>query len=47
MAAFALSEYRFKGNTLMGLAAPKPFDPADRYAITYYPPVPRQCGLES
>jgi len=29
------------GNTLMGLAAPKPFDPADNYAITYYPPVPR------
>ena len=29
------------GNTLMGLACPKPFDPADEYAITYYPPVPR------
>jgi hypothetical protein len=29
------------GNTLMGLAAPKPFDPADGYAITYYPPLPR------
>ncbi|HEX4955540.1 MAG TPA: hypothetical protein VF017_19275 [Thermoanaerobaculia bacterium] len=31
------------GNTLMGLACPKPFDPAaeDRYAITYYPPMPR------
>ena len=29
------------GNTLMGLAAPKPFDPADNYAITYYPPLPR------
>jgi hypothetical protein len=29
------------GNTLMGLACPKPFDPADRYAITYYPPLPR------
>jgi hypothetical protein len=29
------------GNTLMGLAAPKPFDPADHYAITYYPPLPR------
>ncbi len=29
------------GNTLMGLAAPKPFDPADNYAITYYPPAPR------
>ena len=29
------------GNTLMGLAAPKPFDPADDYAITYYPPLPR------
>lgn len=29
------------GNTLMGLAAPKPFDPADNYAITYYPPHPR------
>ncbi len=29
------------GNTLMGLASPKPFDPADGYAITYYPPHPR------
>ncbi|MFQ5717990.1 MAG: hypothetical protein ACE5IK_00440 [Acidobacteriota bacterium] len=29
------------GNTLMGLAMPGPFDPADDYAITYYPPVPR------
>ena len=29
------------GNTLMGLASPKPFDPADDYAITYYPPLPR------
>ena len=29
------------GNTLMGLAWPKPFDPADEYAITYYPPQPR------
>lgn len=29
------------GNTLMGLAAFKPFDPADDYAITYYPPQPR------
>ena len=29
------------GNTLMGLACPKPFDPADGYAITYYPPCPR------
>lgn len=33
------------GNTLMGLACPKPFDPAapfaGRYAITYYPPSPR------
>jgi len=29
------------GNTLMGLASPKPFDPADDYAITYYPPSPR------
>jgi hypothetical protein len=29
------------GNTLMGLAAPKPFDPADDYSITYYPPLPR------
>jgi phenylacetate-coenzyme A ligase PaaK-like adenylate-forming protein len=29
------------GNTLMGLACHKPFDPADNYAITYYPPQPR------
>jgi hypothetical protein len=29
------------GNTLMGLACPKPFDPADNFAITYYPPLPR------
>ncbi len=29
------------GNTLMGLACHKPFDPVDRYAITYYPPSPR------
>ena len=29
------------GNTLMGLASPKPFDPTDDYAITYYPPHPR------
>lgn len=29
------------GNTLMGLACHKPFDPADNYAITYYPPHPR------
>ncbi|MDX1502695.1 MAG: hypothetical protein R3325_10070 [Thermoanaerobaculia bacterium] len=29
------------GNTLMGLACCKPFDPADNYAITYYPPSPR------
>jgi hypothetical protein len=29
------------GNTLMGLACPKPFDRADDYAITYYPPAPR------
>jgi len=29
------------GNTLMGLACCKPFDPADDYAITYYPPSPR------
>lgn len=29
------------GNTLMGLAISKPFDPADNYAITYYPPHPR------
>jgi hypothetical protein len=29
------------GNTLMGLAMHKPFDPADRHAIIYYPPLPR------
>lgn len=29
------------GNTLMGLAACKPFDLADNYAIIYYPPQPR------
>jgi phenylacetate-coenzyme A ligase PaaK-like adenylate-forming protein len=29
------------GNTLMGLACSKPFDPADRHAIIYYPPAPR------
>ncbi|MGH7494874.1 MAG: hypothetical protein ACREOO_21075 [bacterium] len=29
------------GNTLMGLACHKPFDPMDNYAITYYPPLPR------
>jgi hypothetical protein len=30
------------GNTLMGLAAPRPFDPAHPdYTITYYPPLPR------
>jgi hypothetical protein len=29
------------GNTLMGLAVHKPFDPADNHAIIYYPPVPR------
>jgi phenylacetate-coenzyme A ligase PaaK-like adenylate-forming protein len=29
------------GNTLMGLAVHKPFDPADNYAIIYYPPSPR------
>jgi len=29
------------GNTLMGLAVNKPFDPRDNYAIIYYPPVPR------
>jgi hypothetical protein len=25
----------------MGLARPKPFDPADGWAITYHPPLPR------
>lgn len=29
------------GNTLMGLAVHKPFDPADNYAIIYHPPHPR------
>lgn len=29
------------GNTLMGLAVHKPFDPADEYAVIYYPPLPR------
>ena len=29
------------GNTLMGLAVHKPFDPADHYAIIYFPPRPR------
>ena len=29
------------GNTLMGLAASKPFDPAENYKITYYAPEPR------
>jgi hypothetical protein len=29
------------GNTLMGLACGKPFDPADDYKITYYAPQPR------
>ncbi len=29
------------GNTLMGLAVHKPFDPADNFAIIYYPPSPR------
>jgi hypothetical protein len=29
------------GNTLMGLAVHKPYDPADNYAIIYYPPHPR------
>ena len=29
------------GNTLMGLACHKPFDPADNYSITYHPPCPR------
>ena len=29
------------GNTLMGLACCKPFDPADNYKITYYAPQPR------
>ena len=29
------------GNTLMGLACSKPFDPADSYKITYHAPEPR------
>jgi hypothetical protein len=29
------------GNTLMGLACHKPFDPADNYSVIYHPPVPR------
>lgn len=29
------------GNTLMGLATSKPFDPADNYAIIYHAPQPR------
>lgn len=29
------------GNTLMGLACSKPFDPADNYKITYHAPQPR------
>ncbi len=29
------------GNTLMGLAPSKPFDPADNYKITYFAPQPR------
>jgi phenylacetate-coenzyme A ligase PaaK-like adenylate-forming protein len=29
------------GNTLMGLAVHKPFDPRDNYAVIYYPPAPR------
>lgn len=29
------------GNTLMGLACHKPFDPVDNHAIIYYPPQPR------
>ena len=33
------------GNTLMGLACGKPFDPADNYKITYYAPQPR-AGVE-
>ncbi|MBI3652270.1 MAG: hypothetical protein HY231_14710 [Acidobacteria bacterium] len=31
------------GNTLMGLATHKPLEPADNYAVIYYPPVPRAC----
>jgi hypothetical protein len=29
------------GNTLMGLACHKPFDPADEYSVIYHPPAPR------
>ncbi len=29
------------GNTLMGLACPKPFQQTENYTITYYPPAPR------
>ena len=29
------------GNTLMGLACHKPFDPADNYSVIYHPPCPR------
>lgn len=29
------------GNTLMGLACHKPFDPSDNYSVIYYPPSPR------
>jgi phenylacetate-coenzyme A ligase PaaK-like adenylate-forming protein len=29
------------GNTLMGLAVAKPYEPVDNYAIIYYPPLPR------
>ncbi|MFN0138008.1 MAG: hypothetical protein ACKVS9_18045 [Phycisphaerae bacterium] len=29
------------GNTLMGLATHKPFEPADNYSIIYHPPMPR------
>ena len=29
------------GNTLMGLACHKPFDPADDYCVIYHPPSPR------
>jgi phenylacetate-coenzyme A ligase PaaK-like adenylate-forming protein len=29
------------GNTLMGLAVHKPLTPEDKYAIIYYPPIPR------
>lgn len=29
------------GNTLMGLACGKPFDPVDDYAVIYHPPLPR------